>query len=219
MELGPLDFFIIGLFFVLLVYFSTLFKQIAGSTRVFFLAGRSLPAWLAGLTFITGNVSAMEILGLTGGAYVYGLVFAQYAWFGAIPAIVFLALAVVPRYYTSRIFNLPEFFGLRFGGGTREALAVLLLGLMVLSLGTGLYVFALALFVIFGWPLWVSIIAAAVVLALVTASGGLTATILVQFLAFSFTWITLLPIPFLSLAEVGGWQALEDQLPGNMLTV
>ncbi len=217
--LEPLDILVIALFFALVVYFGYLFKQIAGSTQIFFLAGRSLPAWLAGITFITGNVSAMEILGLTGGAYVYGMVFAQYDWFGAIPAIVFLSLIVVPFYYTNRIYNLPEYIGIRYGTGPRQAVTFLMLSLMILSLGTGLYVFALALEVILGWPIWLSIIASAVVLGFITASGGLTATILVQFLAFSFTWFALLPLPFLSLNEIGGWGMLQARLSEGMLTV
>lgn len=216
---GTLDFVVIILFFILIVYFGYLFKQVARSTSMFFLAGRSLPAWLAGITFITGNVSEMEILGLTGGAYVYGMVFAQYDWIGAIPAIVFLALVLIPFYYSNQIYNLPEYFKIRYGEGTRQAITFLMLSLMLLSLGTGLYVFALALFVILGLPIWAGIIVSAIVLGLITASGGLRATVLVQFLAFSFTWFTLLPIPFLALSELGGWQGLQSRVSESMLTV
>ena len=215
----PLDFVVIGVFFALISYFGYLFKQVSGNTRGFFLAGRSLPGWLAGITFISGNVSAMEILGLTGGAYVYGMVFAQYDWIGAIPAIVVLSLVFVPFYYRSRIYNLPEFLGRRYGEATRSAHSILMLSYMLLALGTGLYVFALALNVMLDWPIWSSAIAAAVVLGVITASGGLPASVLVQFVAFSFIWFTLLPIPFLALAEVGWWAGLERSLAPEMLTV
>ena len=213
------DYFIIALFFVLIVYFGYVFKQVTGTTRKFFLADRSLPGWLAGITFISGNVSAMEILGLAGGGFVYGMVFAQYAWIGAIPAIVFLALVLVPYYYRNRIFNLLEFTGKRYGSSTRLFHSLLMLGYMVLALGTGLYAFSLALDVMFGLPLWISIIASALVLGIVTAAGGLSATVLVQFMAFSFIWFALLPLPFLSLNELGGWTGLERALAPEMLTV
>lgn len=215
----PLDYSVIGIFFLLIIYFGYLFKQVSGNTRGFFLAGRSLPGWLAGISFISGNVSAMEILGLTGGAYVYGMVFAQYDWIGAIPAIVALSLIFVPFYYKSRIYNLPEFLGQRYGEATRTAHSFLMLSYMLLALGTGLYVFALALNVMLDWPIWISAIAAAIVLGVITASGGLPASVLVQFVAFSFIWFTLLPIPFLALAEVGWWSGLERSLPAEMLTV
>ena len=114
--MSTLDYVVIAAFFLLIVYFGYLFKQVSGNTRGFFLAGRSLPGWLAGISFISGNVSAMEILGLTGGAYVYGMVFAQYDWIGAIPAIIVLSLVLVPVYYGNRGYNLPEFLGKRYGG-------------------------------------------------------------------------------------------------------
>lgn len=217
--MSALDYIVIGVFFALVIYFGYLFKQVAGNTRGFFLAGRSLPGWLAGISFISGNVSAMEILGLTGGAYVYGMVFAQYDWVGAIPAIVALSLVFVPFYYTSRIYNLPAFLGRRYGAATRTAHSLLMLSYMLLALGTGLYMFALALNVMLGWPIAVSAAVAAVVLGIVTASGGLPASVLVQFVAFSFLWFTLLPIPFLALGEVGWWAGLEQRLPPEMLTV
>lgn len=214
-----LDYLVIGVFFGLVVYFGYLFKQVAGNTRNFFLAGRSLPGWLAGLSFISGNVSAMEVLGLTGGAYAFGLVFAQYAWIGAIPAIVALALVFVPFYYTTRIYNLPAFLGRRYGSATRTAHSMLMLSYMLLALGTGLYMFALALNVMLDWPILLSAAVAALVLGVVTASGGLPASVLVQFLAFSFLWFALLPIAFLALREVGWWGGLERQLAPEMLTV
>lgn len=217
--MDTLDYVIIGVFFALVVYVGYLFKQVAGNTRGFFLAGRSLPGWLAGISFISGNVSAMEILGLTGGAYVYGMVFAQYAWVGAIPAIVVLSLVFVPFYYTSRIYNLPAFLGRRYGDATRTAHSLLMLSYMLLALGTGLYMFALALNVMLGWPIALSAAIAAVVLGVVTASGGLPASVFVQFVAFSFLWFTLLPIPILALVEVGWWGGLERQLAPEMLTV
>lgn len=217
--MSALDYVVIAVFFALVVYFGYLFKQVAGNTRNFFLAGRSLPGWLAGISFISGNVSAMEVLGLTGGAYVFGLVFAQYAWVGAIPAIVALSLVFVPFYYTTRIYNLPAFLGRRYGAATRTAHSVLMLSYMLLALGTGLYMFALALNVMLGWPILVSAAVAALVLGVVTASGGLPASVLVQFLAFSFLWFALLPIAFLALREVGWWGGLERQLSPDMLTV
>jgi uncharacterized sodium:solute symporter family permease YidK len=173
---NALDYIVIGVFFALVIYFGYLFKQVAGNTRGFFLAGRSLPGWLAGISFVSGNVSAMEILGLTGGAYVYGMVFAQYDWVGAIPAIVALSLVFVPFYYTSRIYNLPAFLGRRYGDATRTAHSLLMLSYMLLALGTGLYMFALALNVMLGWPIPLSAAVAAVVLGVVTASGGLPAS-------------------------------------------
>lgn len=217
--MGTLDYVVIALFFLLIVYFGYLFKQVSGNTRGFFLAGRSLPGWLAGISFISGNVSAMEILGLTGGAYVYGMVFAQYDWIGAIPAIVVLSLVLVPFYYRNRVYNLPEFLGRRYGETARASISVLMLSYMMLALGTGLYVFALALNVMLGWPIWLSAIAAALVLGVITASGGLPASVLVQFVAFSFIWFTLLPIGILAYLEVGGWSGLERALAPELLTV
>ena len=167
------DYATIILFFGLIVYFGYLFRQVSGTTRKFFLADRALPGWLAGITFISGNVSAMEILGLAGGGFVYGLVFAQYAWVGAIPAIVFLSLVLVPYYYRARIFNLLEFTGRRYGASTRLFHSLLMLSYMLLALGTGLYAFSLALDVMFGLPLWMSIGASALVLGVVTAAGGI----------------------------------------------
>ncbi len=223
MPAGPgvtwFDYATITLFFGLIVYFGYLFRQVSGTTRKFFLADRALPGWLAGITFISGNVSAMEILGLAGGGFAYGLVFAQYAWVGAIPAIVFLSLVLVPYYYRARIFNLLEFTGRRYGASTRLFHSLLMLSYMLLALGTGLYAFSLALDVMVGLPLWMSIGASALVLGVVTAAGGLSATVLVQLMAFSFIWFALLPLPFLALSEVGWWSGLERALEPEMMTV
>ena len=218
-SLATLDFVIIVSFFVLIVYFGYLFKQVTGTTRKFFLADRSLPGWLAGITFISGNVSAMEILGLAGGAYVYGLVFAQYDWIGAIPAIVFLSLILVRYYYGNRIYNLLEYTGKRYGENTRIFHSFLVLTYMLLALGVGLYAFALALQVMLGLPILFSIFVSAIVLAVVTAAGGLSATVLVQFLAFILIWFSLLPLPFFALQEVGWWAGLTGALDPEMLTV
>src|SRR5690606_13894948 len=123
-------------------YATITLRQVSGTTRKLFLADRALPGWLAGITFISDNVSAMEILGLAGGGFVYGLVFAQYAWVGAIPAIVFLSLVLVPYYYRARIFNLLEFTGRRYGASTRLFHSLLMVSYMLLALGTGLYAFS-----------------------------------------------------------------------------
>ncbi|HET6500996.1 MAG TPA: sodium:solute symporter family protein [Amycolatopsis sp.] len=228
---NAIDYVLLAFYFVLVLGIGYLARRQVSSSLDFFLSGRSLPAWVTGLAFISANLGAVEIMGMSANGAEYGMPTAHYYWIGAIPAMLFLGVVMMPFYYGSKVRSVPEFMRRRFGptahlvNGLSFALAQILIA------GANLYLLASVVNLLLGWPIWISIIVAAVIVLTYTALGGLSAAIYNEVLQFFVIVAALLPLTVVGLVKVGGWQGLVDKItngpggaeqlhswPGNQLT-
>ncbi len=182
------------------------------SSLDFFLSGRSLPAWVTGLAFISANLGAVEIMGMSANGAEIGMPTMHYYWVGAIPAMLFLGIVMMPFYYGSKVRSVPEFMLRRFGPTAHLVNAISFAVAQVLIAGVNLYLLATIINSLLGWPIWIStIVAAAVVLSYITL-GGLSAAIYNEVLQFFIIVAALLPLTLLGLHKVGGWNGLTDKM-------
>lgn len=215
-SLGFIDWIIIVLYFVIIISVGFYLKNYASTGDDFFLAGRRNSSWVAGLAFLSANLGALEILGWTGGAYQYGMFAAHFYWIGAIPAMLFLGLYMMPFYYSSRIHSIPGYLKLRFDEKTRILNAFSFILMTLLVSGINLYSMALVLNTFLGWNwdicMWVS---AATVACYVTL-GGLLSAIFTEIIQFFLIWFGLFLVSILGIVEVGGFNEIFSRLPENM---
>ena len=178
----------------------------------FFLSGRSLPAWVTGLAFISANLGAVEIMGMSATGAEIGLSTVHYFWVGAIPAMLFLGVVMMPFYYGSKVRSVPEFMLRRFGPGAHLVNAISFAVAQLLIAGVNLYLLGTILHALLGWSLPVAlVVAAAIVLSYITL-GGLSAAIYNEVLQFFVIVAGLLPLTLLGLYNVGGWTGLTDKI-------
>ncbi|MGY1617705.1 sodium:solute symporter family protein [Geodermatophilus sp. SYSU D00691] len=203
---------------LVLVYFAVVLGiGFAARRRVsdsldFFLSGRSLPAWVTGLAFISANLGAVEIIGMSANGAQYGMPTMHYFWVGAVPAMLFLGVVMMPFYYGSKVRSVPEFMRRRFGTGAHLVNALSFAVAQVLIAGINLFLLATIVESLLGWPLWVSlVVAAAVVLSYITL-GGLSAAIYNEVLQFFVIVAALLPLTLIGLNRVGGIGGLVDEV-------
>lgn len=210
---GLIDYAIIIVYFifVLLVGFALKSKMKTGSD--FFMSGRSVPGWITSLAFLSANLGAIEMLGYVGSTYQYGIMSAHFYWIGAVPAMVFLGLFMMPYYYGSKARSVPEFLKFRYNEATRAFNGISFAVMTVLMSGVSLYAMALILKVLLGWSMSTSILLAAVIVLVYVGIGGLTSSIYNEVIQFFLIWIGLLPVVFLSLRDLGGWDGLMSRIP------
>jgi len=209
LTLNVLDFGILIIYFALVITICVLARRAIATSEDFLLAGRSLPAWITGLAFISANLGAIEILGMAANGAQYGWSTVHFYWIGAVPAMVFLGLVMMPFYYGSRVRSVPEYLRRRFNAPTHIFNALTFAVATVLIAGVNLYALAIILEALLGWPLWTSIIiAAGFVLAYITL-GGLSGAIYNEVLQFFVILAGLIPIVIVGLAHVGGWAGLQ----------
>ena len=183
------------------------------STEDFFLSGRSIPSWITGLAFISANLGAIEVMGMAANGAEYGIMTAHFYWIGAIPAMLFLALFMMPFYYGSKIHSVPEYLKLRFNEATRAFNAVSFAIMTVLMSGINMYAMALVFKLLLGWDMTASIVVSAAVVLGYTALGGLTSSIYNEVLQFFLIVLGFLPLSIIGLTNVGGWDGLAQKLP------
>jgi solute:Na+ symporter, SSS family len=209
LNLNVLDFGILTVYFALVITIGVLARRAIATSEDFLLAGRSLPAWITGLAFISANLGAIEILGMAANGAQYGWSTVHFYWIGAVPAMVFLGVVMMPFYYGSRVRSVPEYLRRRFNAPTHLFNALTFAVSTVLIAGVNLYALAIILEALLGWPLWVSVIVAAgFVLAYITL-GGLSGAIYNEVLQFFVILAGLIPIVIVGLAHVGGWAGLQ----------
>jgi SSS family solute:Na+ symporter len=209
LNLNALDFGILIVYFALVITIGVLARRAIATSEDFLLAGRSLPAWITGLAFISANLGAIEILGMAANGAQYGWSTVHFYWIGAVPAMVFLGLVMMPFYYGSRVRSVPEYLRRRFNAPTHLFNALTFAVSTVLIAGVNLYALAIIMEALMGWPLWLSIIVSAgFVLAYITL-GGLSGAIYNEVLQFFVILAGLIPIVIVGLAHVGGWAGLQ----------
>ncbi|WP_309113942.1 sodium:solute symporter family protein [Saccharothrix sp.] len=212
LDAGPLDYALLAVYFVFVLGIGFLARRSVSSSLDFLLSGRSLPAWVTGLAFISANLGAIELLGMAANGAQYGMATVHYYWIGAIPAMVFLGLVMMPFYYGSKVRSVPEFLRRRFGTGAHLVNALSFAAAQVLIAGVNLYALAFLLNLMLGWPIPFSVVIAAAIVLTYTALGGLSAAIYNEVLQFFVIVAALLPLTIVGLHKVGGWQGLVDKV-------
>src|SRR3954452_10876751 len=199
-------------YFVVVVGIGLLARRRVSDSLDFFLSGRSLPAWITGLAFISANLGAVEIVGMSANGAQFGMATVHYFWIGAVPAMLFLGVVMMPFYYGSKVRSVPEFMRRRFGTGAHLVNAISFALAQLLIAGVNLYLLGSIIHALLGWPLWVAlIVAAAIVLTYITL-GGLSAAIYNEVLQFFVIVAALLPLTIVGLNRVGGWSGLEEKI-------
>ncbi|TCP54837.1 SSS family solute:Na+ symporter [Tamaricihabitans halophyticus] len=206
------DYALLAVYFVLVLGIGYLARRQVSTSLDFFLSGRSLPAWVTGLAFISANLGAVEVMGMSASGAQYGMPTMHYFWVGAIPAMLFLGIVMMPFYYGSKVRSVPEFMLRRFGKPAHLVNGISFATAQVLIAGANLFLLAAVINTLLGWPLWVSIVLAAVIVLSYTALGGLSAAIYNEVLQFFVIVIALLPLTIVGMVKVGGWQGLVDKV-------
>src|SRR5437764_4877636 len=215
-KLAPVDVLILVLYFALVVFIGFYAKGKANTSEDFFLAGREMTAWIAGLSFVSANLGSLELMGWAGAAYQYGILATHWYGIGAIPAMLFLGIVMMPFYYISKTHSVPGYLQLRFGEGSRAVAAISFALMTVLMSGINMYSMALVMKVVLGWDINFSIWVSSVTVAAYVALGGLKSAIFNEVLQFVLIWLGALLIPILGLIEAGGWSGLETRVAHNL---
>ncbi len=212
-----IDYGIVLTYFVVVLGVGFAAKRYIKSSLDYFLSGRSLPAWITGLAFISANLGATEVLGMAANGAQYGVATVNYYWLGAIPAMVFLGLVMMPFYYGSKVRSVPEYLLLRFNVKSHVFNSATFALATVLIAGVNLYALALVLKLLLGWPIIVGIIVAAVIVAAYISLGGLSSAIYNEVLQFFVILAALIPITIVGLVDVGGWGGLKDKITDSKI--
>ena len=204
------DYAILALYFGFVLGIGILARRHVSDSVDFFLSGRSLPAWVTGLAFISANLGAVEIMGMSASGAEFGLPTVHYFWVGAIPAMLFLGIVMMPFYYGSKVRSVPEFMLRRFGPGAHLVNSISFALAQLLIAGVNLYLLGTIVRALLGWPLPVALAVAAVIVLSYITLGGLSAAIYNEVLQFFVIVAALLPLTLLGLNRVGGWDGLTQ---------
>ncbi|WP_017934347.1 sodium:solute symporter family protein [Nocardioides sp. Iso805N] len=207
-----IDYVIIALYFAFVLGIGVVASRGVSDSVDFFLSGRSLPAWVTGLAFISANLGAVEIMGMSANGAQYGLPSVHYFWIGAIPAMLFLGVVMMPFYYGSKVRSVPEFMLRRFGPGAHLVNAISFAIAQLLIAGINLYLLGAIVHALLGWPLWLALIVAALIVLSYITLGGLRAAIYNEVLQFFVIVAALTPLTIIGLHRVGGWDGLKDKI-------
>lgn len=214
-RLSPVDLVIIATYFLMVLGIGFYLKRFTKSGEDFFLAGREMTAWVAGLAFLSANLGSLELMGWAAAAYQYGMLSAHWYWIGAIPAMVFLGVIMMPFYYISKTHSVPGYLQLRYGESTRALAGVSFALMTVLMSGINMYAMALVMKVVLGWDINFSIWVSSITVAVYVAMGGLFSAIFNEVLQFFLIWFGALLIPILGMIETGGWAAMVARIHTN----
>ncbi len=212
LDTNLVDYLILAIYFAAVLGIGFAAKRYIKTSLDYFLSGRSLPAWITGLAFISANLGALEILGMAANGAQYGVYTVHYYWIGAVPAMVFLGIVMMPFYYGSKVRSVPEYLRLRFNKQTHLFNALTFAFATVLIAGVNLYALALVLKLMLGWPIIIGIIVAAVVVLAYITLGGLSSAIYNEVLQFFVILAALIPLTIVGLHKVGGWDGLQDKV-------
>ena len=214
-HLSGVDLAIIAIYFLLVLIIGFYLKRFAKTGEDFFLAGREMTAWVAGLAFVSANLGSLELLGWAGSAYQYGIMAAHWYWIGAIPAMVFLGLVMMPFYYISKTHSVPGYLQLRYGSAASGLSAITFAFMTILMSGVNMYAMAVVMKVVLGWDIHFSIWVSSLTVGIYVAAGGLFSAIFNEVLQFFLIWFGALLIPILGLVESGGWAGMVARIHQN----
>jgi SSS family solute:Na+ symporter len=215
-HLRPLDIAVIVIYFAMVIWIGFYLKGQSNTSEEFFMAGREMTAWIAGLSFVSANLGSLELMGWAGSAYQYGILATHWYWVGAIPAMVFLGLVMMPFYYVCKTHSVPGYLDLRYGRGASSVAAVSFAIEMVLMSGVNMFAMAVVMKVVLGWDITFSIFVSSVAVALYVGLGGLRSAIFNEVLQFVLIWGGALLVPILGLVQAGGVDQLKAKIMHNM---
>jgi len=215
-HLSGLDIAVIAIYFVMVIWIGFYLKGQANTSEEFFMAGREMTAWIAGLSFVSANLGSLELMGWAGSAYQYGILAAHWYWIGAIPAMLFLGIVMMPFYYVCKTHSVPGYLKLRYGQGASIVSAFSFAFMTVLMSGVNMFAMAVVMKVVLGWNLHFSIIISSLAVAAYVALGGLRSAIFNEILQFVLIWGGALLVPIVGLVEAGGWNGFKAKLAKNM---
>ncbi|MBP7496168.1 MAG: sodium:solute symporter family protein [Bacteroidales bacterium] len=211
-NLGWIDYTIMLTYFVFVIGIGWLLKRFMKTSSEFLMAGKSIPAWITGLAFISTNLGALEIIGMGASGAKYGMATCHFYIVGAIPAMIFLGIFMMPFYYGSKARSVPEYLKLRYDEKTRGFNAFSFAIMTIFASGISMYAMAMLMETLLGWDFTFSIVISAIIVLVYTYLGGLTSAIYNEVLQFFLIVIGFLPLVFLGMENIGGWQALKTQL-------
>ena len=214
-SLGGVDIAIIAVYFVVVLIIGFYLKGQSSTGEDFFMAGREMTAWIAGLSFLSANLGSLELMGWAAAAYQYGILATHWYWIGAIPAMLFLGIVMMPFYYISKTHSVPGYLQLRFGEPSRALSAVSFGFMTVLMSGINMYSMALVMKVVLGWDINFSIWVSSITVAIYVALGGLRSAIFNEVLQFILIWVGALVIPIVGMIETGGWDGMVARIHQN----
>ena len=218
-HLRYLDIAIIAIYFAMVIWIGFYLKGQSNTSEEFFMAGREMTAWIAGLSFVSANLGSLELMGWAGSAYQYGILATHWYWIGAIPAMVFLGLVMMPFYYVCKTHSVPGYLDLRYGRAASSVAAISFAIEMILMSGVNMFAMAVVMKVVLGWDISFSIIVSSVAVALYVGLGGLRSAIFNEVLQFVLIWGGALLVPILGLIQAGGVAGLKTQIMHNMQTM
>ncbi len=218
-SLRPLDILVIAVYFGMTIWIGFYLKGRSNTSEEFFMAGREMTAWIAGLSFVSANMGSLELMGWAGSAYQYGILATHWYWVGAIPAMLFLGLVMMPFYYVSKTHSVPGYLGLRYDGRASTVAAFSFATEMILMSGVNMFAMAVVMKVVLGWDITFSILVSSVAVALYVGLGGLRSAIFNEVLQFVLIWGGALLVPILGLYQAGGVEGLKHRIIANVQTV
>jgi SSS family solute:Na+ symporter len=214
-HLSGVDILIVALYFATVIGIGFYLKRYTNTGEDFFLAGRSMTAWIAGLSFVAANLGALELMGWASAAYQYGILATHWYWVGAIPAMLFLGIVMMPFYYISKTHSVPGYLRLRYGESAHTVSAIMFAFMTVLMSGIDMFSMALVMKVVLGWEINFSIWVSSLTVAVYVFLGGLLSAIFNEVLQFFLIWLGALLIPILGLVETGGWNGMVARIHQN----
>src|SRR5512140_2354286 len=208
LSLAGVDMAIIAIYFATVIMIGLYLKRQTTTGDDFFLAGREMTAWVAGLSFLSANLGSLELMGWAGAAYQYGILATHWYWIGAIPAMLFLGIVMMPFYYISKTHSVPGYLKLRYGSAASGLSAITFAVMTILMSGVNMYAMAVVMKVMLGWNIHFSIWVSSLTVGLYVASGGLYSAIFNEVVQFFLIWLGALLIPIFGLIETGGWSGM-----------
>src|SRR5437763_3260508 len=214
-SLSTVDLAIIAIYFLAVLAIGFYLRRFAKSGEDFFMAGREMTAWVAGLSFLSANLGSLELLGWAGSSYQYGILAVHWYWIGAIPAMLFLGIVMMPFYYISKTHSVPGYLKLRYGPAASAFSAGTFAVMTILMSGVNMYAMAVVMMVVLGWNINFSIWVSSLTVGVYVAAGGLFSAIFNEVLQFFLIWFGALLIPILGLIETGGWGGMVARIHQN----
>ncbi len=216
MNLAAVDYVILATYFAFVIGIGWMLRKKVSTSGDFLLSGRSVPVWITSLAFIAANLGAQELIGMAASGAKYGIMTAHFYWVGAIPAMLFMGIFMMPFYYGSKARSVPEYLKLRFDEKTRGFNAFTFAVMTIFSSGISMYALGLLLHLVLGWDFSTSVLATAAIVLVYTYMGGLTSAIYNEVLQFFLIVAGFAPLAILSCQKAGGWQGIVSRLPANM---
>jgi SSS family solute:Na+ symporter len=212
LHLAPVDYVILALYFAFVLGIGWRLRARISTSGDFLTAGHAVPVWITSLAFLAANLGAQELVGMSGNGAKYGIMTAHFYWVGAVPAMIFVGIFMMPFYYGSRARSVPEYVKLRFDEKTRGLNALSFAGMTIFSSGISMYALGLLLKLVLGWSFTTSVLASAGIVLAYTFLGGLTSAIYNEVLQFFLIVLGFSPLAIMAVMKAGGWGGMAGRL-------